>query len=89
MRPIDADRLKRVLNKNFGGIGGELALEQLIENQPTVDDVPVVRCSECVNRGKKYQCPMMKSPDDAYYGSWQDDTEDDDFCSYGARKDNA
>lgn len=51
MTLIDADRLRRVLNKNFGGIGGELALEQLIEKQPTVDAVPVVRCGECKLHG--------------------------------------
>ena len=86
MKLIDSDRLKRVLNKNFGGIGGAAVLKQLIDNQPTVDAVPVVRCKNCTNRGKENQCPMMKSPDDVYYGEWEDDTEDDYFCSFGERE---
>jgi hypothetical protein len=32
MKLIDSDRLKRVLNKNFGGIGGAAVLKQLIDN---------------------------------------------------------
>ena len=35
MRPIDADRLKVVLEKNFGHTGGASVLEQLIDEQPT------------------------------------------------------
>ena len=47
MKLINSDRLKRVLNKNFGGIGGAAVLKQLIDNQPTVDAVPVVHCENC------------------------------------------
>lgn len=36
MRPIDADRLKAVLEKNFGHTGGASVLEQLIDEQPTI-----------------------------------------------------
>ena len=36
MRPIDADRLKFVLEKNFGHTGGASVLEQLIDEQPTI-----------------------------------------------------
>lgn len=36
MRPIDADRLKAVLGKNFGHTGGASVLEQLIDEQPTI-----------------------------------------------------
>lgn len=37
MRPIDADRLKAVLEKNFGHTGGASVLEQLIDAQPTIE----------------------------------------------------
>ena len=35
MKPIDADRLKAVLEKNFGHTGGASVLEQLIDEQPS------------------------------------------------------
>ena len=47
MKLINSDRLKRVLNKNFGGIGGAAVLKQLIDNQPTVDTVSMVHCENC------------------------------------------
>lgn len=40
MRPIDADRLKAVLEKNFGHTGGASVLEQLIDEQPTAQPEP-------------------------------------------------
>lgn len=42
MRPIDADRLSEVLQRNFGSTGGADTLQQLIDNAPTVDAAPVV-----------------------------------------------
>ena len=39
MRPIDADRLKEVLERNFGHTGGASVLAQLIDVQPTIDPV--------------------------------------------------
>lgn len=42
MRPIDADRLKAVLDISFGGIGGAAVLTQLIDDAPTIDTAPVV-----------------------------------------------
>ena len=51
----------------------------LLENAPTIDAVPVVRCRECVKHGTEY-CPLMNH----YIG--EDETDPDDFCSYGQRK---
>lgn len=52
-------------------------LLKILETVPTVDAVPVVRCRECKYHNKP-PCPMRLS------FNW---TEDDDFCSYGERKD--
>ena len=49
----------------------------LIANAPTVDAVEVVRCWEC-----KYRDGMPGQPNIV---CWQ--MHDDDFCSYGERKD--
>ena len=37
MRPIDADTLKIVLDKNFGHTGGAAVMQQLIDAQPTIE----------------------------------------------------
>lgn len=52
-------------------------LLKILETAPTIDAVPVVRCRECKYHNKP-PCPMRLS------FNW---TEDDDFCSYGERKD--
>ena len=41
MRLINADRLNKVLNINFGHTGGANVLRQLIDIQPTVQAVPL------------------------------------------------
>lgn len=49
------------------------------------DLVDVVRCEECEIRGTG-DCPFV------YYSEYEgfvDPTEDDDFCSYGERKEGA
>ena len=50
-----------------------------VEEMPTVDAVEVVRCRVCKYHNKP-PCPMRLS------FNW---TEDDDFCSYGERKEGA
>lgn len=42
MRLIDADRLKEVLEKNFGHTGGAEVMSQIIDKQPTAYDVDKV-----------------------------------------------
>lgn len=46
MRPIDADALKTDLTRFYDG---EVTAKQLIDEQPTVDAVPVVRCETCTH----------------------------------------
>ena len=53
-----------------------------IEEMPTIDAVPVVRCRECKYRFKnnghsKDGCPIIDA------NIWMDD---DDFCSHGERE---
>lgn len=65
-------------------------IPNIINNAPTIDAMPVVRCREC-KHWYEYSC-------NEEYGSchfWQandnenTETESDDFCSYGQRKDGA
>ena len=56
MRTIDADKLKKVLEKNFGHTGGASVLAQLIDAQPTVElkrgkwlyQNGMVKCDQCL-----------------------------------------
>ena len=82
MRLIDADALMDKANSD--GAYGYVAAKQSSE-APTVDAVPVVRCRECKYRFKnnghdKSGCPIIDA------NIWMDD---DDFCSYGERKEGA
>lgn len=74
MRLIDADKLER---QEYWG--NERCFDYVdaedIDDAPTVDAVPVVRCKDC-RKFKTYSCRMVAS---GY----------DDFCSYGERKDGA
>jgi len=94
MRPIDADEFDTKLFNDgfFGGLAkcigntprkrkftiGEF--RGMLKKAPTIDAVPVVRCKDCMFRcepiefGELY-CPILN-------GSMNND----DFCSYGERK---
>ena len=80
MRLIDADALKIDLTRFYDG---EVVARKLIDEQPTVDAVPVVRCKDCrfsdwytaVN-GKRY-CYCMETGASG--------RNENDFCSYGVK----
>lgn len=76
MRPIDADALKEAFYER--GLGYQ-AIDELINEAPIIDAVPVVRCKDCVNgnmdRGFFLCCSSGMV------------VNEDDFCSYGERKD--
>ena len=86
MRLIDAYSAKEALEYTLVGDTASIA-ERVIDSQPTVDAVPVVRCRECVH----YEMGVcLKIYDDgaASRYAWQE-RKPDDFCSYGERKDGA
>ena len=94
-RLIDADALIDFidcghLRNPFESCFSERDVVNMLEARPTVDAVEVVRCKEC-KHWYEYSCNEK-------YGSchfWQandnenTETESDDFCSYGQRKDGA
>ena len=56
-----------------------------IDEQPTIDAVPVVRCKDCKNNpGLK-----TKTKDMLWCRKWQKEVRKTDFCSYGERKEEA
>ena len=62
-------------------------IEDCIENTPTIDAVPVVRCRECTHykicdewkNGKRMLCEI-------HHHSYLDHDGDNHFCSWGQRK---
>ena len=97
MRLIDADALASALNngrlKEQTGravpfnAGVAFALT-MVEYAPTIDAVPVVRCKDC-------KCSNVYQVDsDFKMERWCDggfipkSVQDDDYCSWGERKDN-
>lgn len=77
-RLIDAGRLHDCIMDNdiHSGIMSLKNVYEFIDEQPTVDAVPVVRCRDCEHWDDEW-CVI----NEAYF-------EDDDFCSYGKRKEN-
>ena len=82
MRLIDADALKKDLTRFYDG---EVVARKLIDEQQTIDAVPVVKCRECKYAHMTYdgECKYCDIwfPDEAEY------IDGDYFCASGERKD--
>ena len=95
MRLIDADRCDEVIVfDDDNKLMQVSAVREYINNQkafldkfPTIDAVPVVRCRECEHY-KTGVCLKIYYDGLASRYAWQE-RNDDDFCSYGERKEGA
>ena len=58
-----------------------------VEEMPTVDAVEVVRCRNCIHYFSRV-CLKIYSDGNVSQDAWQE-RNDDDFCSYGERKEGA
>ena len=56
-----------------------------IEEMPTIDAVPVVRCKDCIRRYDTDECPMCYLSEGKYY----EYTNGNGFCDRGERKGSA
>lgn len=63
------------------------AVEDLIDKQPAVDAVEVVRCKDCKHY-KNGSCNIHSVWPYQYSPGYDFRPDDDDFCSYGERKNN-
>ena len=62
-------------------------VNDLIMKQPTIDVAEVVRCRDCKYYDKKYhQCKLHSEEPDQYSTGFIFNMQEDDFCSYGERK---
>lgn len=70
--------------------GGIRKILRLIEQMPTIDAVPVIRCKDCKHRGG-YHCPMYHTETslddlDGFDDYNVDRTDSDGFCHRGERR---
>lgn len=87
-RLIDADKLRREIDCcDFDSQTDLLTTCQQINEAPTIDAVPVVRCREC---RYWYDDPDTYGASDGPKGTCDNTwvkTAYDDFCSFGERRD--
>lgn len=74
--------LKRNMYGNTNPITHRTYAENLIKSAPTADVVEVVRCKDCIQR--RYHCFGQY-----YCQRYLFKCKDNDFCSYGKRKEGA
>ena len=93
MRLIDADALKEKTTAHGEKIAYTVSFLWDIDDSPTIDAVPVVRCGECNSRlhlctfddgSEHFQCTNDKSP--CFFAPELLGT---DYCPYGERRENA
>lgn len=60
-------------------------IEEWLNNAPTIDAVPVVRCKYCIRRYDTDECPMCFLIEGKYY----EYTNGNGFCDRGERKEGA
>ena len=56
---------------------------------PTKDLVEVVRCKDCVRWEARSSNPFVGRCENPLNGLFSEYTDDEDFCSYGVRKEKA
>ena len=93
MRLIDADwvlehtKPYELSDEDWSVTGGTAIrlIRNAIDQAPTIDAVPVVRCKDCIRRYDTDECPMCFLIEGKYY----EYTNRNDFCSFGERKERA
>lgn len=93
-RLIDGDALKSYidcghLRSPIETCFSELDVVRMLDKQPTIDAVPVVRCKDCVAvsvYNDKLICSRISDVIDGYYHGTVEVVKPDDYCSKGIRR---
>ena len=95
MRLIDADALMNVIRQHEYRLATKqgsidygmftLGIQQAVDEQQTIDAVPVVRCREC----KQGEIDDPDFPDEYYCHEGYGWNKGDFYCAYGKRKEGA
>ena len=85
MRLIDADSdyIQETIYRR--GFKTRQDIEESLNNAPTIDAVPVVRCKYCIRRYDTDECPMCFLIE----GRYCEYTNENGFCDRGERKEGA
>ena len=85
MRLIDADSdyIQETIYRR--GFKTRQDIEEWLNNAPTIDAVPVVRCKYCIRRYDTDECPMCFLIE----GKYCEYTNENGFCDRGERKGDA
>ena len=91
MRLIDADKLKEYFKEYTTHSGIQVSLDRyalkVIEEEPTVDAVPVIRCRECrYFKWNDCYAEIKREDGKKYYTSYIDSPNEDDYCSRAERR---
>lgn len=99
MRLIDADALMDVIRQHEYRLATKqgaidygmftLGIQQAVDEQPTIDAVPVVRCRECKHWKQSGSKAGNSFSEMEYIGGCEFTKycrRESDFCSYGERK---
>ena len=91
-RLIDADALMDVIRQHENRLATKqgsidygmftLGIQQAVDEQPTIDAVPVIRCREC----KQGEIDDPDFPDQYYCHAGCGWNKGDFYCAYGERK---
>ena len=81
MRMIDVDAFLEKMKRTSRYFDVKFDIEEM----PTIDAVPVVRCKDCIRRYDTDECPMCFLSEGKYY----EYTNGNGFCDRGERKDGA
>ena len=80
---LDSDYIQETLYRR--GFKTRQDIEEWLNNAPTIDAVPVVRCKYCIRRYDTDECPMCFLIEGKYY----EYTNENGFCDRGDRKEGA
>ena len=87
-RLIDADKLRKdILDlpncyNGYSDTYDKATIVDMIDDAPTVDAVPVIRCKDC--KHYRYEIDMCDEP----HSTAHNIVHEDDFCSRAEREDN-
>ena len=80
---LDSDYIQETLYRR--GFKTRQDIEEWLNNAPTIDAVPVVRCKYCIRRYDTDECPMCFLIE----GKYCEYTNENGFCDRGERKEGA
>ena len=77
---LDSDYIQETIYRR--GFKTRQDIEEWLNNAPTIDAVPVVRCKYCIRRYDTDECPMCFLIE----GNYCEYTNENGFCDRGERK---